>query len=180
MRTMNRSMLEARIVVLALLKQMASAGYTYLEVDDGGDADEIQRGLTIEQAMDAVFAVGEAHIFFSIMDCHAKGWVFIVPSNGADAVSDWGISPKPAMAKFNAVLEAFDGAAIVEAAMKSPGKGFMHSARRAVEALAARKLRWMSPCNSLVILDYHLARARWLKAQREATAMLAASMGVVS
>ena len=117
----NRSMLEARIVVLALLNSMAQAGYTYLEVDDGGDADEIQRDLTIEQAMGAIFAVGESHVRFARPNDVASGWVFIIPSNGCDVVSDWGISPRPEMAGFNALLDAFDGEKVVEAAMMKAG-----------------------------------------------------------
>ena len=37
MNTVNRSMMEARIVVLALLNQMAKAGYTHLEVAERRD-----------------------------------------------------------------------------------------------------------------------------------------------
>lgn len=121
MNTVNRSMMEARIVVLALLNRMAQAGYTYIEVDDGGDADEIQRGLSIEQAMDAIFAVHDAHVFFSKAAGAAKGWVLIIPSNGCDVVSDWGISPK--MVEFNDLLDAFDGDVAFEDAMKLAAGG---------------------------------------------------------
>jgi hypothetical protein len=98
----TNSKIERRIV-WNLIGQLEAAGFSVIAVDDG---DERVKCADAMAAMDAVFAVGVAHVFVK-KPRHGERWIKLVVGNGEDIVSDWGFSEADRDG-FNALIKAFE------------------------------------------------------------------------
>jgi len=96
-----------RKVVRHLIREMKKAGWIVVLIDDGGECDKDTLNPNETEAMDAVFAVDEARIYFR-KNCGSKGkmhWVFIVLGNdGWDAICDHSCGSTHTMDDFEKVM----------------------------------------------------------------------------
>ncbi len=85
-------------IVRRLIRSLKEAGWNLLEVDDGGE--EPVKVNTEDEAIEAVFAVHEAYLFFTKpregnSTRMMEHWVRFIPGNGEDIISDFNYSEKP-------------------------------------------------------------------------------------
>lgn len=94
--TLEQRMEIERKVVLFLLQTMRSHGWEPYRINDGGEPDEDIRPTNDDEAMDAVFAVDEARIYFrkpSDTEKFMYRSAYIVLGNdGWDAIADHSVS----------------------------------------------------------------------------------------
>jgi hypothetical protein len=98
----KRIALEKRIV-RRMIRHLKQNGYTLHSVDDGGDEDTRVR--TEKEAMDAVFGVDEAHLYFQTPEFPKLMGVFLVMGNdGWDVIADHSY-PDETKCNFGALMD---------------------------------------------------------------------------
>lgn len=99
-----------RAIVTCLVQDLSKAGYDAIKVWDG--EEYIDTG-TVEDVIDAVFAVGNSTIHFQrAKGARGKKWgktgVYIVCGNGEDCISDWHCEDGDFDAAVSAVCKKID------------------------------------------------------------------------
>jgi len=98
-----------RKVVRHLIRTMKKHGWIITRIDDGGDPDEDTIDPNEEQAMDAVFAVDAAAIYFHKAFGEKRGAThhvqIILGNDGYDAIADNSCSKLHPMDDFAVVME---------------------------------------------------------------------------
>jgi hypothetical protein len=102
-----------RAVVYALGKHLEAAGFLPVAVDDGETRTKVD---SIKAAMELVFNLDEAHVFFR-KPHGRRHWVYLVLGNGEDVVSDYGLSESDG---WSAAMDAFDPYTAVSVEVTDP------------------------------------------------------------
>ena len=96
-----------RRIVWNLIQHLAAAGHQVVEVFDG---EEYARTPTPKDAMEVIFNLDEARVFFMKSRNPGKHGVYLVLGNDLDVVSDWSYSTNDPDG-FDAAMEKFDAEA---------------------------------------------------------------------
>lgn len=70
-----------------LIESLARSGWKPWGVDDGGD--QLLRATNKDEAMEAIFAVDDAWLYFRHADHPKTHGVWLIGGNGEDIISDW-------------------------------------------------------------------------------------------
>jgi hypothetical protein len=94
-------------IVRKYLKALVDAGYA-LEVDDGGDFDEIHPATTnVTEALENVWAVDDAHVF-TVKQGKSRGWLYFVMGNAPyEVLNDYTVNLEEVLAPVNEYAEQF-------------------------------------------------------------------------
>lgn len=105
----DRRMEIERKVVRHLIRTMKKHGWVITRINDGGEPDEDTIDPNETEAMEAVFAVDEATIYFHKAFGEKKGMthfaMIVLGNDGYDAIADHSASKAHAMDDFVAVME---------------------------------------------------------------------------
>ena len=106
-RVTRREWFAERRVVWNLINALIAEGWVIPAVDDGEEVVKVDNDPTA--ALNAVFAVDEAHIIVRSASNQRAGNIFIVLGNSAEeVVCDWGWKDNAVGQKFDRFVESFD------------------------------------------------------------------------